>query len=33
MTKIFLDTNILIYTVDKHDLAKHERAIVVSGAC
>ena len=27
MTKVFLDTNILIYAVDQRDPAKHERAI------
>lgn len=26
MTKVFLDTNILVYSVDRRDLAKHERA-------
>ena len=28
MTRIFLDTNILVYAVDKRDPAKYERAIV-----
>lgn len=27
MTKVFLDTNILVYAVDKRDPAKYERAI------
>ena len=26
MTKVFLDTNSLVYSVDRRDLAKHERA-------
>jgi predicted nucleic acid-binding protein len=27
VTKVFLDTNILVYAVDKRDSAKHDRAI------
>lgn len=26
MSKIFIDTNILVYTLDRHDKVKHERA-------
>ena len=33
MTKVFLDTNILVYAVDKRDSAKHERAIEAVERC
>jgi predicted nucleic acid-binding protein len=33
VTKIFLDTNILVYAVDKRDPMKYERAIVAVEQC
>ena len=33
MTKVFLDTNILVYAVDKRDPVKYERAIVAVERC
>ena len=33
MTKVFLDTNILIYAVDKRDPVKHDRAIEAVEQC
>jgi predicted nucleic acid-binding protein len=33
VTKVFLDTNILIYAVDERDSAKHDRAIEAVEGC
>ena len=33
MTKVFLDTNILVYAVDQRDSAKHLRAVDAVDAC
>jgi predicted nucleic acid-binding protein len=33
VTKIFLDTNILVYAVDRRDTAKHARALQLVGDC
>jgi len=33
VTKIFLDTNILVYAVDRRDVAKHERALDLLNVC
>jgi predicted nucleic acid-binding protein len=33
VTKIFLDTNILVYAVDKRDAVKHQRAIEAVERC
>jgi predicted nucleic acid-binding protein len=33
VTKVFLDTNILVYAVDQRDSAKHLRAVDVVDAC
>jgi predicted nucleic acid-binding protein len=33
VTKVFLDTNILVYAVDNRDPAKHERAIEAVEGC
>jgi predicted nucleic acid-binding protein len=33
VTRVFLDTNILVYNVDRRDLAKHEQALDLVNLC